>query len=180
MRKNAVAIGLVTVLLLFAGAYIFSIVNSGKQKLVKEPSSTSTTTNPGVSEPQFRHDGDLVILDQAGQDTLGDFDIEIVSDDYGITTGLMYRRSMLEDRGMLFIFPDVRPRSFWMKNCYISLDIIFVDENKQIVTIQRNTKPFSEQSVPSFKPAKYVLEVNAGTAAKLNWKEGDVLSWVKR
>lgn len=178
MRKNAVAIVLVTVLLLFAGAYIFSIVNSGKKTPKGNSDQGSTTT--GVSEPQFRHDADLLILDQNGQDTLADFDIEIVADEYGITTGLMYRKSMLADRGMLFIFPDVRPRSFWMKNTHIPLDIIFINESKRIVTIQANTKPFSEQSVPSYKDAKYVLEVNAGTAARLNWKEGDVLSWVNR
>ncbi len=178
MRKNAVAIVLVTVLLLFAGAYIFSIVNSGKKNPKGNLDKGNTTT--GVSEPQFRHDADLLILDQNGQDTLGDFDIEIVSDEYGITTGLMYRKSMLADRGMLFIFPDVRQRSFWMKNTYIPLDIIFIDESKRIVSIQPNTKPFSEKSVPSYKDAQYVLEVNAGTAARLNWKEGDILNWVNR
>ncbi|TNE78379.1 MAG: DUF192 domain-containing protein [Bacteroidetes bacterium] len=179
MRKNAVAIILVSFLVLFAGTYIFSIVKSGNKSPKKDPSTTTNTTT-GVTEPPFRHDANLYIFDQNGQDTLADFDIEIVTDEYGITTGLMYRRSMLNDRGMLFIFPDIRPRSFWMKNTHIPLDIIFIDDNYRIVTIQPNTKPFSEQSIPSYKPAKYVLEVNAGTAAKLKWKEGDILSWATR
>jgi uncharacterized membrane protein (UPF0127 family) len=64
-----------------------------------------------------------------------------------------------------------------MKNTYISLDILFVDSNKEIVTIQTNTQPLSTEPVPSYKPAKYVIEVNAGFCSKYNIKEGDRISY---
>jgi uncharacterized membrane protein (UPF0127 family) len=80
---------------------------------------------------------------------------------------------MPESAGMLFIFPQEEVRSFWMKNTYIPLDIIFVDASREIVTIQSNTQPLSTEPVPSYKPAKYVIEVNAGFTSKHNIKEGD-------
>jgi len=74
---------------------------------------------------------------------------------------------------MLFIFPDIRMRSFYMKNIYIPLDIIYLDSDKHIVSIQENAKPLDETSLPSLFPAQYVLEINAGLSEKLNLKVGD-------
>lgn len=111
------------------------------------------------------------------QDTLKTLEIEIVDEEYGITRGLMFRKQMEENRGMLFIFPDVDMRSFWMRNTIIPLDIIFVGEDHRIVTIQRNTKPYSETSIPSSAPAKYVLEVNAGFTERYGLQLGDKLDW---
>lgn len=64
-----------------------------------------------------------------------------------------------------------------MKNTIIPLDIIFIDENKKIVTIQQNTVPFSEESIPSYKNAMYVIEVNAGFCGKFSIKEGDYINY---
>ena len=75
--------------------------------------------------------------------------------------GLMWRESMAEDRGMLFVFGDSRPRSFWMKNTPLPLDIVYIDEGR-IVSIAQSTTPYSTRSIPSGAPARYVLEVNGG------------------
>lgn len=101
------------------------------------------------------------------------FMVEIADTDEERARGLMFRESMAADRGMLFKFPDERERSFWMRNTYISLDIVYIDANGRVVSIARNTVPFSEASIPSYGPARAVLEVNAGTADRLGWRAGD-------
>lgn len=80
--------------------------------------------------------------------------------------GLMYRKSMPETQGMLFIFPYEQIQSFWMKNTYIPLDMIHINKNKEIVGIVENAKPHDETSRSVGKPALYVLEVNAFYARK--------------
>jgi len=105
-------------------------------------------------------------------------DIEIADNDYERQLGLMNRQSMEEMQGMLFIFPDERFQSFWMVNTLISLDIIFINSNKKIVTIHKNTTPLSEQSYPSSAPAQYVLEVNAGFCDRHTVKLGDKVFWI--
>ncbi|OGU89839.1 MAG: hypothetical protein A3K31_13355 [Ignavibacteria bacterium RIFOXYA12_FULL_35_25] len=84
---------------------------------------------------------------------------------------------MEEKQGMLFIFPDDAMQSFWMRNTLISLDMIFINSNKTIVTIHKNTKVLSDQSYPSTAPAQYVLEVNAGFTAKHDIQVGDHVGW---
>jgi len=132
---------------------------------------------PGGVEPQFRKDGELTFLNSDKTETLQNIDIEIVSDTKGITQGLMYRKSMDENRGMLFLMPEMGPQSFWMKNTHIPLDIIFINHNKQIVTIHKNTMPLSEKGLPSSQNAKYVLEVNGGYSDKFGVKKGDFVQW---
>jgi uncharacterized membrane protein (UPF0127 family) len=78
---------------------------------------------------------------------------------------------------MLFIFENSEPRSFWMKDCYISLDILYINENKTIVTIHRNTKPQSEASIFSYKNAQYVVEVVAGFCDRFGINEGDFIQF---
>jgi uncharacterized membrane protein (UPF0127 family) len=79
-----------------------------------------------------------------------------------LSRGLMWRDQLDADAGMLFVFGDNRPRSFWMKNTPISLDIVFIDPAGIVVAIAENTEPYSLASIPSGRPAKFVLEVNAG------------------
>lgn len=146
--------------------------------------TTNTTMNepkveapPGGVEPQFRKDGELTFLNSDKSETLQNIDIEIVRDDASIQQGLMYRKSMDENRGMLFVMPEMKTQSFWMKNTHIPLDIIFINHNKQIVTIRKNTTPFSEKNVVSTQNALYVLEVNAGYSDKFGIKKGDFVKW---
>jgi uncharacterized protein len=106
--------------------------------------------------------------------------IEIAEDEVSRTQGLMGRQHMAEDQGMLFIFPDEQYRSFWMANTPLALDIIYLNSAREIVTIQRNTVPFSEESVPSTRPATYVVEVNAGFADRHGLAEGDKVLWLRK
>jgi uncharacterized protein len=87
--------------------------------------------------------------------------------------GLMFRRELPEMQGMLFDFHREQPTSFWMKNTYISLDMIFIRADGRILRIAENTVPLSEALVPSGGPVRAVLEVIAGTTKKLGIAPGD-------
>ena len=103
--------------------------------------------------------------------------VEIADDDYERQQGLMLRERLDENDGMLFVFENEDYRSFWMKNTLIPLDIIFIGENLQIVDI-KNAVPCKQDSCSlytSAKPARYVLEVNAGFAAKNSIEAGNKL-----
>jgi|CXWL01.1.fsa_nt_gi uncharacterized membrane protein (UPF0127 family) len=93
--------------------------------------------------------------------------------------GLMFRKSLAENSGMLFIFDQERMMSFWMKNTLIPLDVIFLDQQGTVVDIQTMPPCLSEQaecpSYPAKGKAKYALEINAGKAEKLGLKNGDLL-----
>ena len=87
--------------------------------------------------------------------------------------GLMFRRELPEGQGMLFDFQREQPATFWMKNTYVSLDMIFIRADGRILRIAENTVPLSEALVPSGGPVRAVLEVVAGTARKLGIAPGD-------
>ena len=88
--------------------------------------------------------------------------------------GLMYRKEPLgPNTAGLFIYNKPEMRSFWMKNTYIPLDIVFLDENGEIIGIHLNAKPESEESIESPAPAQYVIELDAGEASALALREGD-------
>ena len=79
-------------------------------------------------------------------------------------------------QGMLFVFDDVSQRFFYMKNTKIPLDLIYLNENKSIVSFHENAQPFDESSLPSNFPAKYVLEINAGLIETWSLSVGDSIS----
>lgn len=81
--------------------------------------------------------------------------------------GLMFRKSMPENHGMLFIFDEERPQSFWMKNTYIPLDMIFIDSSGTVVHVHKGARPLDQTVIHSQKPAMAVLEVNAGAAERM-------------
>ena len=87
--------------------------------------------------------------------------------------GLMYRRELAQDAGMLFIYEGERERAMWMKNTYIPLDIIFIDSGGRIVGLAERTVPQSLATIRSRAPALAVLEVNAGTVSRLGIARGD-------
>jgi uncharacterized membrane protein (UPF0127 family) len=78
--------------------------------------------------------------------------------------GLMFRRELGADSGMLFIFPDESLRTFWMRNTYIPLDMIFLSASRVVVGIEENTVPFDERGRGPDKPARFVVEVRGGAA----------------
>ncbi|WP_290660062.1 DUF192 domain-containing protein [Ignavibacterium sp.] len=125
----------------------------------------------------FTKEGELIFSDSLGN-TKAKIDLEIADDEYQRQLGLMNRKEMTENQGMLFIFPRQDYLSFWMRNTFLSLDMIFVDENKTIVTIHKNTLILSDTSYPSTKPAKYVVEVLAGFTDKHNIQVGDKIDWM--
>ncbi|MEO6728505.1 MAG: DUF192 domain-containing protein [Candidatus Dojkabacteria bacterium] len=91
--------------------------------------------------------------------------------------GLMNVTSMPSNEGMLFVFDDLKPRTFWMKSTLISLDIIYLDENLKVVNLYDHTAPNQTTVVyPSQVPAAYVLELNGGAAKTLGLSIGDSLS----
>ncbi|WP_158974109.1 DUF192 domain-containing protein [Cellulophaga sp. L1A9] len=114
----------------------------------------------------FTKEGELIIYKAKTDSIIATFDIEIAETDYETETGLMYRKTMKAEQGMLFVFPDVAMHSFYMKNTEIPLDIIYIDENLKIASFQENAIPFNEEGLSSQVPIKYVLETNAGLAEK--------------
>lgn len=80
--------------------------------------------------------------------------------------GLMYRKSLAEDQGMLFIFPAEAPRSFWMKNTYVELDMVFLNAARDVVNVVERAIPLTESARSSTGPAKFVLEIGGGLAKK--------------
>jgi len=91
--------------------------------------------------------------------------VEIAADDASRTRGLMFRRSLEPDRGMIFVFPESEEHSFWMHNTYLALDLIFLDETRQVVGVVANAKPQTDTPRTVGKPSRYVVEVAAGEAA---------------
>ena len=167
--KKIVAIILVIVLV-FGGLISTGILNFSKNST--KPITENSTDNSTVAEPQFKKEGELTFLKNQEKLT-----IEIANNEAETTQGLMYRRTMPDSCGMVFVFPDSQPRNFWMKNTYLPLDILYLDESKKIVTIQANRTPFSEEAIPSFENAKYVLEVNAGYCKRKGIEKGDAVKW---
>ncbi|PVE24138.1 hypothetical protein DC522_12500 [Microvirga sp. KLBC 81] len=113
----------------------------------------------------------LSVVTQGGQRQ--SFQVEVARNDADRAQGLMFRRSMAPDRGMLFDFGRVEPVSMWMQNTYLSLDMLFIRQDGTIARIAANTEPLSTRTIPSGEPVLAVLELNAGTAARLGIKAGD-------
>lgn len=101
------------------------------------------------------------------------FSVEVMRNDADRARGLMFRRSMAADHGMLFDFERVAPITMWMKNTYLPLDMVFIRADGTISRIAPDTEPLSTAIVPSGEPVLAVLELNAGTAAKLGLASGD-------
>ncbi|MDF2811895.1 MAG: hypothetical protein K0S56_2926 [Microvirga sp.] len=113
----------------------------------------------------------LSIVTQGGQRQ--SFRVEVARNDADRAQGLMFRRAMPADHGMLFDFEKVAPVSMWMQNTYLSLDMLFVRADGTIARIAANTEPLSTRTIPSGEPVLAVLELNAGTAGRLAIKAGD-------
>ena len=137
----------------------------------------NTTEAPiETEEITFTKEGEATLLKAKG-DTIQKIDIEIADNSYERQTGLMYRESMEDDQGMLFIYDDEAPRAFYMKNTYIALDIIYFASDSTAVSFQKNAQPQDETSLPSEKPAQFILEINAGLADEWNIEVGDKIDF---
>jgi uncharacterized membrane protein (UPF0127 family) len=105
--------------------------------------------------------------------------VEIANTPTSRERGLMYRKDLAPDAGMLFLFPHEEPLEFWMKNTPLPLDMIFIDTARTIVGVVADTKPFSTQARGVGKPSRYVLEVHAGFCAKHSIAAGDKVDFVE-
>ncbi|KMO39957.1 hypothetical protein VQ02_08920 [Methylobacterium variabile] len=112
----------------------------------------------------------LTIASRTGQHS---FQVEVMRDDAGRAQGLMFRRAMAPDRGMLFDFERTAPVSMWMKNTYLPLDMLFIRADGTVARIAADTEPLSTRTISSGEPVLAVLELNAGTAARLGLRAGD-------
>lgn len=124
-------------------------------------------------EESFQSDV-LVIV---ARDACFRFDIYLAVSPQQQRRGLMFVRDLPERTGMLFVYTDERNRSMWMKNTYISLDMVFARRDGSITNIVEATVPLSEESVSSSDPATFVLELNAGTTQRLSIDEDSRLVW---
>ena len=107
------------------------------------------------------------------------FSVELATNEAAREHGLMMRTSLAPDHGMLFVFPDTAPRGFWMKNTLIPLDILYFDANRKLVSAQLDVPPCRADPCPIYPstgPARYVLELSAGTAKRTGVRNGDVLA----
>ena len=101
------------------------------------------------------------------------FEAEVADTDDLRARGLMFRHKLPEDRAMLFDFGDPRPAAMWMKNTYISLDMLFIRADGSIAAVAENTEPLSLQTISVQEPVKAVLEVAAGTVKRLGIQRDD-------
>jgi uncharacterized protein len=101
------------------------------------------------------------------------FQVEVMRTPDQRAKGLMFRRFMPADRGMLFDFERVEPVAMWMQNTFISLDMVFIRPDGTVARVAEQTEPLSTRTIPSGEPVLGVLEVNAGVAAKIGLKAGD-------
>lgn len=118
---------------------------------------------PGVFEP-------LSVTTSTGRH---DFQVEVMRTEDEHRRGMMFRRSLAADHGMLFQFGAEEVASFWMQNTYVSLDMIFINADGTVHRIAENAEPLSTRTISSGAPVLGVLEVPAGTARRLNIRPGD-------
>lgn len=171
---------LIAVLIIIAGYFVYSTFKE-KSVTVNSPVIIDPKERiKNIKEPPFKKEGELEFVSKDGKTQIKKIDIEIAEDNPERMQGLMYRKSMDDAQGMLFIFENEEQQGFWMKNTIIPLDIIYVNALKEIVKIYKNTIPFSEKDLPSGKPALYVVEVNGGFADKYGVREGDRINYDKK
>ncbi|HKR75234.1 MAG TPA: DUF192 domain-containing protein [Rhodanobacter sp.] len=107
------------------------------------------------------------------------FSVELATNEAAREHGLMMRTSLAPDHGMLFVFPDTAPRGFWMKNTLISLDILYFGADRKLVSAQLDVPPCKADPCPVYPstgPARYVLELSAGTVKRIGVRDGDTLA----
>jgi uncharacterized membrane protein (UPF0127 family) len=136
----------------------------------------TTETQDSVTDVAFSAEG-VLDFQRADSTIITRIVIELAETVEEQAQGLMFRRSLPERGGMLFIGSQEEMKSFWMKNTALSLDILFVDSEGEIVNIVKNTPPFSEEFILSTAPAQYVVEVRSGFTDRYAITEADRITW---
>ena len=140
----------------------------------------NNTSNNQIKEQQisFIQEGTLTLYNHENQ-KIATLNIEIADTPYELETGLMYRNSLEEQNGMLFIFDNDQMRNFYMKNTLIPLDLLFIDQNFEILHLYSNAEPYSTESISSQFPVKYVFEISGGLSSKLGIQKGMKIKYTK-
>nr|MBF0683424.1 DUF192 domain-containing protein [Pseudomonas sp.] len=120
--------------------------------------------------PAMADDSKLVLHSDTGEHS---FNVQVVDTPEGRAQGLMFVTELADDAGMLFDFREERPVSFWMRNTFIPLDMIFVDADGVVKNIHVNARPHDVTSIPSQGPVQYVLEIPGGRSVEIGLKAGD-------
>lgn len=148
-------------LLLITGLF-FTACSSEDENVRRETPPPARTLDYTATVSFLKGDGSVASV----------IDAAVAEDERSRSEGLMDVYDLPEDAGMVFIFDEDAPRSFWMAGTPLSLDILYVNEEMEIVRIHRNTPPYSHESIESELPAKYVIEVNAGYTLRNDITEG--------
>ena len=133
----------------------------------------TVTSDPKPAKAKASTEPQVTFESEAGPIVV---ELEVVSTPAKIQRGLMHRRHLPPNRGMLFVFSSERVRSFWMKNTLIPLDMLFVKADMTVAGIERNTVPLSLESRSIGVPTQYVIEVNGGWTAKHGVEPGSKIS----
>jgi len=133
---------------------------------------SSPLVSPAVAEEQAAQ-AQLERLEIVTATGAHAFDVEVARTDGERARGLMFRRSLPQDHGMLFLFESERPIAMWMKNTYISLDMVFVSRNGRVTSIAHGAVPLSETVIPSGGPVYAVVELAGGAADAIGLSVGD-------
>lgn len=162
---NRLYLGLAFLVIALVAAVLIIVIPDRE----KVPVSTQSANS-------FIKEGTASFLDSLGN-ALCSFDIELADTPSQLSSGLMYRDSLAIDQGMLFLMPRNEIQSFWMKNTYLPLDIVFIGIDSTVVSVSEKTVPFSEERIVSSAPAAFVLELNAGVAAQSKITPGTRFTW---
>ncbi|MEA3447980.1 MAG: DUF192 domain-containing protein [Bacteroidota bacterium] len=146
---------------------------SDPPKLVEPKNHKYSFDNP----PVYKKEGEVRFTDGQNGELISRIDVEIADTEFDRALGLMFRPEMADTLGMLFLFEQERNQAFWMRNTIIPLDIIYVNSKGEIVKIYENTKTRSDKSLPSGKPAIYVVEVNGGYCDEHGIEAGDMVEF---
>ncbi len=120
--------------------------------------------------PSISHAAEVTVQTDSGSHS---FSVEVMQTSEERSKGLMFRKYLAPDAGMLFDYGDPRPVSMWMKNTYIPLDMLFISQDGVVHKIAENTTPHSTEIISSQSHVKYVLEINGGLSAKYGFKPGN-------
>ena len=135
-------------------------------------SSSSLSNNPN-SLSELRNWGKGVVTVHTTKTENAKFRVVIAKSNKERRQGLMHIESMKDNEGMIFIFNPPRKVSMWMRNTPMTLDMIFINKDGEIITIENSATPYSTKGIPSNGSIKWVLEINGGLSERLNIKAGD-------
>ncbi|MBX4907004.1 MULTISPECIES: DUF192 domain-containing protein [Rhizobium] len=127
---------------------------------------------PALADEEMRFDKEPLLIQTAAGKMLH-FTVEVAATGDQRARGLMFRKSMADDAGMIFDFGQTRRVAMWMENTILPLDMLFADDTGTIRHIKENAKPYSRDIIDSMGPVKYVVELNAGIVGKFGIKPGD-------